>query len=183
MRAMRRLGGAILLALLVTVGNPTPTFSDADLTSLVASAYFPRTEDASLHALAHERAAYQVAYSGGVCATGSLTHADLVTAEVLACNYTDAARAVEQWLGSTDHHKLLSDPAYDLIGCGTAAGIDGAIFYACTLSVAPVAQPTPAPVVPAPPAEQPPPLITAPTSAPYQSTAPLPDTRMPWPSP
>lgn len=156
----------ILLALL----KPQPALSDSGLTNLVNSAYFPRTEDASLHQLAHERAAYQVAYSGGVCDdSGSLTHDGLVSAEVLACNYVGEARAVEQWQGSATHDALLNDPSYELIGCGSAQGLDGATFFACTLSVASVAQPTPMPVVPDPPAE-----VPAPTPEP----APLPNTAM-----
>jgi hypothetical protein len=148
----------IMLALL----RPQPVLSDQALTSLVNEAYGARTEDASLHQLAHERAQYQVTYSGGICGPEALTHTGLVTAEVLACNYLGPARAVEQWQGSPTHDELLSGD-FNLIGCGSAQGIDGAWFYACTLSSASVAQPTPAPVVPAPPAE--------PTAAPL-----LPDT-------
>jgi hypothetical protein len=138
----------IMLALL----RPQPVLSDVTLTSLVNEAYGARTEDASLHQLAHERAQYQVTYSGGVCGPEALTHTGLVTAEVLACNYLGPARAVEQWQGSPTHDELLSGD-FNLIGCGSAQGIDGAWFYACTLSSASVAQPTPAPIVPAPPAE------------------------------
>jgi hypothetical protein len=157
MRFTRRVGAAMSLAL-VLLAVTAQTAADPGLTALVNSAYFPRTEDGSLHVLAHERAQYQVAYSGGVCNTdGSLTHDGLVTAEVLACNYAGPERAVEQWLGSPTHHSLLSDPSYNLIGCAAAAGSDGSTFYACTLSTASVAQPTPAPVVPAPPAEVAPP--------------------------
>jgi hypothetical protein len=138
----------IMLALL----RPQPVLSDETLTSLVNAAYGARTEDPGLHELAHERAQYQVTFSGGVCGPDALTHTGLVTAEVLACNYLGPARAVEQWQGSITHHTLLSGD-FNLIGCGSAQGLDGAWFFACVLSSASVAQPTPAPVVPAPPDE------------------------------
>ena len=118
------LAGAWLLA-------PISAYSDTDLTALISATYFPRIE--SLHDLAHQRAQYQVTYSGGVCAENSLTHDGWTTAEVLACNYTGPARAVEQWLGSPAHHAILSDPAYTDIGCASALGVGGAIFYACVL--------------------------------------------------
>lgn len=178
MQPMRRLGGAILIAGVLLASNSQPTFSDGDLTALVNAAYPDRTEDASLHALAHERAQYQVTFSGGVCSETALTHDGLITAEVLACNFTGPGRAVEQWQGSPVHHSLLSDPAYNLIGCGSAAGSDGSTFYACTLSTATVAQPTPAPVVPGPPAEATPPAVSTDRPGPGETPAPLtlPDT-------
>ena len=159
----------VLLLLGITIALIRPPFvlSDSGLTGLVNTAYFPRTEDASLHQLAHERAQYQVAYSGGVCGPDALTHTGLVTAEVLACNYVGSARAVAQWQESSTHDALLSDRSFNLIGCGSAQGIDGALYFACVLSTASVAQPTPAPVVPQPPAEP------VPTPAPL-----LPDTRL-----
>ena len=165
----------LFLALVVLAGiglsivRPSPVLSDTSLTALVDSVYGARVHDASLHELAHERAQYQVTYSGGVCAADSLTHDGLVTAEVLACNYTGPERAVEQWLASPPHHALLSGD-YDLIGCGSANGVDGAVFYACVLTTTPVAQPTPAPVVPAPPAEP------VPTPQPTAEPVLLPDT-------
>jgi hypothetical protein len=140
-------------ALVVAVGitlallRPQPVLSDESLTSLVNEAYGARTEDPALHELAHERAQYQVTFSGGVCGPDALTHTGLITAEVLACNYLGPERAVEQWQGSITHHTLLSGD-FNLIGCGSAQGIDGAWFFACTLSSGSVAQPTPAPVVP-----------------------------------
>jgi hypothetical protein len=93
-----------------------------------------------------------VTYSGGIFGPDALTHTGLITAEVLACNYLGPERAVEQWQGSITHHTLLSGD-FNLIGCGSAPGLDGAVFYACTLSSGSVAQPTPAPIVPQPPAE------------------------------
>jgi hypothetical protein len=150
---MKRLALVVLLLLI-----PSPVLSDVTLTALVNQTWLTRTSDAVMHDIAHQRAAFQVAYSGGVCnSDGSLTHDGLVTAEVLACNYAGPERAVEQWLGSPVHNSLLSDPSYNLIGCAAAAGSDGSTFYACVLSTASVAQPTPMPQVPAPPAEVAPP--------------------------
>jgi hypothetical protein len=173
MRFTRRVGAAISLAL-VLLAVTAQTAADPGLTALVNSAYFPRTEDGSLHALAHERAQYQVAYSGGVCNTdGSLTHDGLVAAEVLACNYAGPERAVEQWLGSPTHNALLSDPSYNLIGCAAVPGSDGSTFYACTLSagepVEAARTPNPTPVGAIPTAG------ATPTPAPVL----LPNTRMP----
>ena len=149
------LAAVVLLGLAIALLRPSPVLSDTDLTSLVTGTFLSRTEDASLHALAHERAQYQVTFSGGFCGEGSLTHAGSVTTEILACNYEGPAETVQQWLGSPDHAAILLDPALDRIGCGSAPGDEGATFYACTLSAGSVAQPTPAPIVPAPPAEVP----------------------------
>ena len=126
---MRKRAGLAALVLLLAL--PSVTTADPELTGLVNSTYLPRTE--SLHDLAHQRAQYQIAYSGGVCAENSLTHDGWTTAEVLACNYSGPARAVEQWLGSAPHHAILSDPAYTEIGCATAYGAAGAMFFACVL--------------------------------------------------
>ena len=141
-------GFLVALMLFLTLARPPfRVYSDPDLTSLVAAAYFPRTE--TLHALAHERAEFQVAYSGGVCDSDALTHDGLTTHEVLACNYIGPERAVEQWQGSITHHAILSDPTLNTIGCGSAAGLDGAWFFACVLAAEPVEAartPNPTPV-------------------------------------
>lgn len=155
--------------------------ADSDLTALVEAAFLSRTEDPGLHALAHERAQYQVTFSGGVCGEGSLTHEGLTTAEVLACNYEGPEKTVQQWLGSPDHAAILLDPNLALIGCGSAPGDDGATFYACVLTagVSVTTAPTPAPIIPAPPAEVP--AATPEASVPQSPVAPvllLPDTRM-----
>lgn len=169
-----RLIAALFAALILSVST---VLADPGLTTKVNDAYFPRTESASLHNLAHERVAYQIAYSGGVCSNdGSLTHDGLQSAEVLACNAGYSAgdgssRAVVQWQNSPGHHALLSDTKYNLIGCAQSAiQSDGSIFYACTLSAsAPAPAPTPnASQAPAPPQ----PSAPAPTPQPVM----LPDT-------
>lgn len=150
---MRRIAVALVVAGAWALA-PISTYADDGLTSLVNAAYFPRTPDASLHELAHERAQFQVVHSGGLCGgDGALTHVGLVTAEVLACNFD--GDPVSQWLGSATHNSLLLDRSYNLIGCGSAAGLNGAVFYTCVLASSPVAQPTPPTNVPAPPAEIP----------------------------
>ena len=153
--------------------------ADTDLTGYIGAAYFPRTEDPGLHALAHERAAFQVAYSGGICADGSLTHDGLRTAEVLACNSTGGAeRAVQQWQGSAPHHAILSDPSLDTIGCGSATGNDGATFFACVFGQT---EPPPPSAEPVGAARSPKPTSAGSTPA-SGATPPrvvLPDTRMP----
>ena len=174
---MRRAAVALALAG-VWLLAPISAYSDTDLTALISATYFPRTE--SLHDLAHQRAQYQVTYSGGVCASDSLTHDGWTTAEVLACNYTGPARAVEQWLGSPAHHAILSDPTYTDIGCAAAYGTDGSIFFACVLTTTPVVssdrppEPTPVPSIAGGSASGPAPLPT-----PIPPPVLLPNTRMP----
>lgn len=154
----------------------TTVSADTDLTALVEAAYRPRTEDLDLHALAHERAAFQVAYSGGVCTDGSLTHDGLVTAEVLACNYAGPERAVEQWQGSPVHDAILSDPSLATIGCGSASGLDGATFYACVLGQV---ESPPASSGDGPRASSVPSSGAAPVGGPAPTPVLLPNTRMP----
>ena len=140
----------LLLALMLFLTLARPPFrvySDSDLTSLVNAVYGTRTE--SLHELAHERAQYQVAFSGGICSDSALTHDGLVTAEVIACSSLGPQRVVELWQGSPAHNAILSDSTFTSIGCGSAAGVDGAWFYACVLAAEPMEAartPNPTPV-------------------------------------
>ena len=142
------IAGAWLLA-------PVSVYSDSDLTGLVAGAYFPRTESAELHAIAHQRAV-EIAQPGGWCHCGQRSG----TAEVLAYNagYADpVSHAVQQWLGSPSHHAILSDPAFREIGCGSH--FDGETYWAaCVLTWGD--SPPPQAPVPAPPAEVPSPTPT-----------------------
>ena len=157
MNRIVRLGAAALLLLLVLTER---TDADADLTGLVNATFLQRTEDPTLHDLAHQRAQYQVTYSGGVCGQSSLTHTGLTTHEVLACNYTGPERAVQQWVESPTHAAILGDPNLNAIGCATASGSDGALYYACVLTWGD--SPPPQEPVPAPPAEVPPPPTPSP---------------------
>lgn len=166
------LAAVVLLGLAIALLRPSPALSDTDLTGLLNTTFLPRTTDASLHALAHERAQYQVTYSGGFCGEGSLTHDGSTGAEVLACNYEGPEKTVQQWLGSAPHAAILLDPSLTLIGCGSAPGDDGATFWACTLSAGSQPTPAPIPVAPAPPV-----IGTGPGPTPVPLVLLLPDTR------
>ena len=160
------IAGAWLLA-------PVSVYSDADLTGIVAGSYFPRTESAELHAIAHERA---------VEISTNFSHAGQRPgmAEVLAYNGLGAERAVQQWLGSPSHHAILSDPAFREIGCGSH--IVGDIFYAvCVLTYGD--SPPPQEPVPAPPAEVPPPEPLAPQSDSVTNEPLAPQADTPTPAP
>ena len=174
-------GFLLVLMLFLTLARPPfRVYSDTDLTGLVNAAYGARVQDAVLHDLAHERAQFQVAYSGGACALDSLSHVGSTTAEVLACNYTGPERAVEQWLGSPAHNAILSDQTFTSIGCASAAGTEGAWFFACVLDTTPVRvsggpqEPTPAPSSGG--------SASGPALFPTPEPVLLPNTRMTWPS-
>ena len=149
------IAGAWLLA-------PVSVYSDTDLTGLVNSAYFPRTESAELHAIAHQRA---------VEISTNFSHDGMRPgmAEVLAYNGLGAARAVEQWIASPSHHAILSDPAFREIGCGSHI-VGDVYFAACVLTWGD--SPPPQAPVPAPPAE-----------VPIQSGEPVVAARSPKPTP
>ncbi len=170
-----------LMLFLTLVRPPFRVYSDPDLTSLVNAAYGARVQDAALHDLAHQRAQFQVTYSGGVCDNDALTHDGLVTAEVLACTTLGPARAVELWQGSPAHHAILSDPTFTTIGCASAAGVDGAWFYACLLTATEPLASQANPPTNEPLASQADTPGATPVAQPAQepSVLQLPDTRMP----
>ena len=115
--------------------------ADGGLTDAVAAAYFPRTVDAGLHAIAHERVAE-------LSACECLEHDGIRpgTAEVLAWNSGDAnpiAGAVQQWVNSPLHDGILSDSSYGRIGCAEVVSA-GVHWYACVLADGPLpARPAP----------------------------------------
>jgi hypothetical protein len=142
---------ALLLALLMLAAAPAKATADDSLTEALAATFGSRPVSDQLHSIAHERAAFQVAFAGGVCnSNGSLTHDGWGGwyGEVLACNYTTPQRAVEQWLESPDHNTTLTDPRWTLVGCAIAEGKDGSHFYVCV--VGPGTLPTEPPVQPLP---------------------------------
>lgn len=166
---MRRLAVAIALAVVLTTSTAR---ADVDLTALVNAQYGERTVTSELHAIAHQRADYQVAFSGGMCdGNGSLTHDGLVTYEVLACTTLGPARAVERWMGSPTHHAILSDKSLTAIGCASEPGLNGAVFYVCALGGLAAPAPIPAPG----PAGQPS-NVGGSESTPLPAPQPLPDT-------
>ena len=132
----------VLLGISIALLRPSPVLSDPDLTAAVNAAFVPRTETPELHDLAHRRA---------LEISTDFSHAGATTAEVIAHNATGSLRAVDQWLNSPDHYRLLSDASYNLIGC--AAHFDGTWWVVCVLArgTAPALEPTDAGTV-APPA-------------------------------
>jgi hypothetical protein len=150
---MRRILGAcafvVALGVMLAVLRPSPVLSDAGITALVNAAYFPRTEDPELHAIAHQRAVeVSTDWSHNGIRPG--------TWEVLAYNagFTDpASKAVEQWQGSVTHHAILSNPDLTRIGCAEYV-TEGTHYFACVLmagepiAVARTPNPTPVGAIP-----------------------------------
>jgi hypothetical protein len=142
------LGAVLLLGALLVLALARPVRGDGGLTDAVAGAYFPRTADAGLHAVAHQRVA-----EIGAC--GCLDHAAMQpgTAEVLAWNSglaSPVASAVGQWIASPTHNTILSDGSYGRIGC--AEGVTaGAHWFACVLAAGPLPVQPPAAQQPARP--------------------------------
>jgi hypothetical protein len=151
---MRRILGAcafvVALGILLALVRPSPMLSDEGLTALVNAAYFPRTEDPELHAIAHQRAVeVSTDWSHNGIRPG--------TWEVLAYNagFTDpASKAVSQWLGSVTHHAILSNPDLTRIGCAEYVTADGTSWFACVLAGPVSTKPTVAPSVQVAPSPQ-----------------------------
>lgn len=118
----------VLLGTTIALLRPQPVLSDSDLTQAVNAAFLPRTEDPALHELAHQRA---------LQASLDFSHTGATTAEVLAYNsgFADPiATVISQWLGSPAHAALLSDPSFDLLGCGSVT-VNGTYYAACLMGV------------------------------------------------
>jgi hypothetical protein len=158
---MKRLALVVLLLLI-----PSPVLSDVTLTALVNQTWLTRTEDASLHDIAHQRAVE-------IASDWSHNGMRAGTAEVLAYNsgYADSiSKAISQWLGSPTHDAILSDPSYTRIGCAEYVTPDGTHWFACVLAAEPVgAARTPNPT----------PVGSTPTSGATPPPVLLPNTRMP----
>jgi hypothetical protein len=160
MRFIRRVGAAVSIALVLLGVTASSVLSDPTLTSLVNAAYLPRTEDAELHDIAHQRA---------VEIASDWSHNGMRdgTAEVLAYNsgFADPiSKAIDQWQGSPTHAAILSDPSYIRIGCAEYVTSDGTHWFACVLAGNPVvAQPvqTPASAQVPTPAPTPAPVVKA----------------------
>ena len=119
----------LTLGIAIALLRPQPVLSDSDLTQAVNAAFIPRAEDPALHELAHQRA---------LQASLDFSHVGATTAEVLAYNsgFADPiATVISQWLGSPAHAALLSDPSFDLLGCGAVTTSDGTYYAACLLGV------------------------------------------------
>lgn len=120
----------IILGMLLLLPITTSQVSaDSDIINAVATQYFDRIEDAGLHAIAHQRAIE-------IVSDWSHNQRRGWTAEVLAQNFgviDPATQVVTQWLGSPDHHNILSDPYWTHIGC--ASHVENGIYYAaCVLT-------------------------------------------------
>lgn len=147
--AAQRLAIAAGLVLAIT----TPVQADAGLTGAVAASYFPRTVDAGLHSIAHQRAVEISACP--TCMNHTLMRAG--TSEVLAFNFGSAdpiGEAVAGWRNSPVHNGILGNGSLGRIGCAQAV-VAGVSYFACVLTAGslPAAQaPAPAPPAPVAPA-------------------------------
>jgi len=126
------LGAVLILAM------AAPVQADVGLTEAVAAAYFPRTVDEGLHAIAHQRVAE-------ISACACLEHGGMRpgTAEVLAWNRDQAdpvASALGAWRGSPTHNAILSDGQYGFIGCAERI-VAGVHWFACVLAAGPLPAP------------------------------------------
>ena len=153
------LGVVLLVGAVFILSTAGPVEGDIGLTDSVAAAYFPRTGDEGLHAIAHQRVAE-------MSACGCLDHGGRRpgTAEVLAWNVRVAnpvGHVVSQWIGSPTHNAILSDRALGRIGC--AEGIaSGTHWFACVLAAGPL---------PAQPAAVQPVMVLPDTALPTNGTA------------
>jgi hypothetical protein len=125
----------LLLGVVLVLSIASPARADSGLTGAVAAAYFPRTVDADLHAVAHERAAE---LRGCRC----LEHDRMRpgTAEVLysiTLGSNPIQSAISNWAASPLHHGILSDRSYGRIGCAEAVAGD-THWLVCVLAAGPL---------------------------------------------
>lgn len=151
-RGTRRLGAIsrALIGLALVLSIAAPASADGGLEGAVAATFFPRTGDAGLHAIAHQRV-LEISCSG--CFNHNLRHSG--TAEVIAYNYGQGdpiGSAVAGWRNSSTHNRILSDPSLGRIGCA-AAQVGDTHFFVCVLAAGPL--PAPPPAVAAAPAAAP----------------------------
>lgn len=133
-----------MLGAVLILSIAAPVQADVGLTDAVAAAYFPRTVDEGLHAIAHQRVVE-------ISACGCLEHDGMRpgTAEVLVWNLGEGnpvASAVSRWIGSPTHNAILSDRQYGLIGCAERI-VAGVHWFACVLAAGPPAQAAAPPVL------------------------------------
>jgi hypothetical protein len=128
-------GAVLLLGAVLVLSTAAPVRADAGLADAVAAAYFPRTADEGLHAIAHQRAAE-------ISSCECLDHGGRRsgTAEVLGWNVRVASpigHVVEQWIDSAGHNAILSDRSLGRIGCAEGI-VDGVHWFACVLAAGPL---------------------------------------------
>lgn len=151
----RGAGWRLVLVIAMLVVITTPVSADGGLTGAVSAAYFPRTIDAGLHSIAHQRALEIGACP--TCMNHSLMRAG--TAEVLAFNFGSGdpiGDAVRMWQNSPVHNGILSDGSLGSIGCAQAT-VAATNYFVCVLAaggaaVALAPAPAPAPAAPGAPA-------------------------------
>jgi len=128
----RGAGWRLVLVIAMLLVIATPVSADGGLTGAVSAAYFPRTVDAGLHSIAHQRALEIGACP--TCMNHNLMRAG--TSEVLAFNSGSAdpiGDAVRLWQASPVHHAILSDGSNGSIGCAQAV-VGGTSYFACVLA-------------------------------------------------
>lgn len=146
----RGAGWRLVLVIAMLVVITTPVSADSGLTGAVSAAYFPRTIDAGLHSIAHQRALEIGACP--TCMNHNLMRAG--TSEVLAFNFGSGdpiGDAVRMWQNSPVHNGILADGSLGSIGCAQAV-VAGTNYFACVLApggVAVALAPAPAPAPPA----------------------------------
>jgi hypothetical protein len=147
----RGAGWRLVLVLAMLAVITTPVSADGGLTGAVSAAYFPRTVDAGLHSIAHQRALEISACP--TCMNHNLMRAG--TSEVLAFNFGSAdpiGDAVRGWQASPLHNGILSNGSLGSIGCAQAV-VGTTSYFACVLApggAAVALAPAPAPAAPAP---------------------------------
>jgi hypothetical protein len=170
LKTVRGARGRLVLGIALALALASPVSGDGGLTGAVAGSYFPRSVDANLHAVAHQRVLEISACPS--CFTHALMRAG--TSEVIAYNFGSAdpvGDAVRGWQGSAPHHAILSNGSLGSIGCAQAlVGVTS--YFVCVLApggaAVALAPAAPAPVAPAPAA----PAGGAPLALPDTSTQP-----------
>ena len=128
----RGAGWRLVLVIAMLLVIATPVSADGGLTGAVSAAYFPRTVDAGLHSIAHQRALEIGACP--TCMNHNLMRAG--TSEVLAFNSGSAdpiGDAVRLWQASPVHNGILSSGSNGSIGCAQAV-VGGTSYFACVLA-------------------------------------------------
>lgn len=148
----RGAGWRLVLAIALAVAITTPVSADGGLTGAVAGSYFPRTVDAGLHSIAHQRVLEISACPN--CFTHALMRAG--TSEVIAYNFGSGdpvGDAVRGWQGSPAHNAILSNGSLGSIGCAQAV-VGVTSYFVCVLApgggAVALAPAPPAPAAPAP---------------------------------
>jgi hypothetical protein len=129
----------LILGAVLILAMAAPVQADVGLTDAVAAAYFARTVDEGLHAIAHQRVVQ-------ISACGCLEHDGMrpETAEVLVWNRgqtNPVASALGAWRASPTHNAILSDRQFGFIGCAERI-VAGVHSFACVLAAGPLSPPS-----------------------------------------